>query len=166
MTLLEQIIEDAASRPRAFHFYGPLEAQKVTAFLQSRGWVVPGDIFELWTSVGGLDFFDNEVLFGPITHHSWQDHLDDFNGWVEEAGNANKYVLIHQGSGNTMVDQKTLELRVFDSSDYGNGPSSNYKTCIDWYTQSIRHENQDLWSLPPLSPDTEQSFLCSKGKLL
>ena len=166
MTLLEQIVEDAASRLRDFHFYGALEAEKLTSFLQFRGWVVPGDIFELWTSIGGLDFFDNEVLFGTISHHSCQDHLDEFNGWAEEAGNANKDVLIHQGSRNTMVDQKTLGLKILYLSDYGNGPSSNYKICIDWYTQSMRKENQDLWSLPPSSPGAKQSFLCSKGKVL
>ena len=150
MTLLKQILADADAAPDLFHFYGPIETTQLRFFLRQRQWVVPADLFEVWTTVGGMDFFADEIILAPIVHYAWQDHLEEHSGWVKEAGNEKKFVLFHRGLGNTMIEQKTLRIKMFDRADYGNGPSKDYDTCLDWYINEIRNEYAHFWLLPPV----------------
>ena len=163
MTFLKQILADADAAPDLFHFYGPMEATQLTLFLEQRKWRVPGDLFEVWCTIGGMDFFADEVLFGPVVHHSWQDHLDEYNDWVKQAGNESRFVLVHEGIGNTMIDQETLEVKMFENSDYGDGPSTNYGTCLEWYINEMRNEYTQFWPLPPALPEVENNILHSRG---
>ena len=152
MGFLKQIRADANSSPGAFNFYGPLEKNQLTRFIEERKWVIPEDLFDVWSTLGGMDFFDSEVMLGPIIHFAWQDHLDDYNDWEMKTKTRGKYVLFHEGIGSTMIDQNTLEVKSFSRGSYGCGPYQTYKTCVDWYLDLIRDEYMSLWSLPPPLP--------------
>jgi hypothetical protein len=157
MTLVEQISADAKILPYQYRFYGPLSSSLLTHLIEKNKWRIPVDLFELWTVYGGLDFLLSETIMGPIAHQSWQDEVYGCNEILRDTGKDKDLLLFHCGRGNSMIDQKTLYVKVFGRHDYGFGEYKTYPNCLEWYIHEPRADAVALGRLPPAQNNKAKS---------
>ena len=72
MTLVKQIRAGTKILFYHFRFYGPINP----CFLR---WLIPADLFGLWTVYEGDDFLQSTTTMGPTVNQSWQDDIYNDN---------------------------------------------------------------------------------------
>lgn len=136
------LLHDAKLHPHAFRFSGPLPLHVITEWQLDHNCVVPPDLIDLWTTLGGGVLFESETILDP---REGDEHIDDENEALISMGLPFDLLVFHRGSCVTAIEQPSGAVVVLDPETYRE--TARFTSLDDWYRQQIRREFADRYGL-------------------
>lgn len=138
MTAQLRILSDSHRRPRLFVWSGPIDEYALRVWLTKLGWVIPEDLFQLWSSTGGGDLFETETVLVPMSDSDCEG-AEEFNAAQYLAGMPHDYIVFHIGLGGMSA------VRISDHSYVQLSPgnfreTSQFTSLDDWYSGLLLRE--------------------------
>jgi hypothetical protein len=140
------ILGDALFAPGLFLWNGPVDRLELDRWIALRGWAVPADLLEFWTTTGGGEILESESFLRPLVSPDGEDEMARVTSWCEQRGMPGGLVVFHEGLGFTSIRLRDQAYISFDSSVRVLG---EYKSLDHWYAEVLRAEYAERYGLPP-----------------
>lgn len=138
---------DAATHPKAFVWYGALPIDRLKAWAAERSLRVPGDLMDLWSTLGAGEMFESEEILVP---YDGPEYAADFDGWNERhhaAGLPAGLFVFHEGTWLSAVRAHEPCYVTLNSHTYA--VIDAFSSLQEWYEGTVRKEFAERYGLGP-----------------
>ena len=142
--MIDQILKDASERPQIFVWRGPLDLEKVNAWLSHNQVNIPPDLKELWIVTGGGDIFESETLLSPLETDPSYD-IEAVNRFHWQSGLDKSLLIFHVGTWISAVRNEPPHFVSFSLGDVEK--KMEFKDFDAWYRQTVRREFAQRYGL-------------------
>ncbi len=147
--MIDLILNDAASRPELFRWFGAIERAPLDLARIQYSLVFPGDLLSLWEITGGGDMFESETILSPLST-SPSDNIDIVSGLHWRRGLDRNCLVFHTGLCLSVVcDFKSPHFVALDESTYRE--IASFDDLDAWYLTMLRAEYAARYKLSPPS---------------
>jgi len=136
--VIDQLRKDRIRRPDLFHSFGPIEPEKLDAWLRECKFVIPHDLREFWCETGGGDLFETETVLGPFASADLADNVEAMYRWHRQKGMPADWLLFHIGAGLSVVKMSSGEYATVQPGSYE--VKDTFASLEDWYNRLLRKE--------------------------
>jgi len=140
-----KILEDAATCPEVFVWYGSIPTEDLACWQDQRGLCLPRDLRDLWLQTGGGDIFESETILAPGATYSWADCFDEVNAQHRDKGMSGDFAIFHIGVVLSAFQVSDGKYTILEEGSYS--VLRKYESLDDWYEEELRKEYGDRYGL-------------------
>jgi hypothetical protein len=143
-----KVIEDSSLRPELFIWNGPIESDRLAAWLRRHGLDTscPKDLQFLWQVTGGGDIFESETLLGPFGNVQTGDDVIHANEFLRRQGLPGRFLVFFVGLSYGAIDTVSGDYVELESENFR--VRRHFRSLDDWYVNTARADFGRKYGLP------------------
>jgi hypothetical protein len=141
---IQRILDDSKRSSRLFQWTGALSQEQLAKWISGSRVRWPGDLVELWRTVGGGTLFETETILSPFGNPVLGDDIQSVTALHRQRGLSEAVTLFHTGLGVSGVDESMVLVHL-DGATYRT--VSTHRTLDDWYATVLLSEYGSRYGL-------------------